>query len=82
VQRGGFPSEQDARAALERELERLRRERRIARRAVIGAGPAGLAAAVYAAYDGLSTLVCDRDVPGGQASDPDGVPGVHGGVPL
>ena len=35
---------------------------------VIGAGPAGLAAAVYAASDGLSTLVCDRDVPGGQAS--------------
>ncbi len=35
---------------------------------VIGAGPAGLAAAVYAASDGLSTLVCDRDVPGGQSS--------------
>jgi thioredoxin reductase (NADPH) len=35
---------------------------------VIGAGPAGLAAAVYAASDGLSTLVCDSDVPGGQAS--------------
>ena len=35
---------------------------------VIGAGPAGLAAAVYAASDGLSTMVFDRDVPGGQAS--------------
>src|SRR5919197_1769788 len=32
VQRGGFASELDARDALERELERLRRERRIARR--------------------------------------------------
>src|SRR3989440_9975585 len=32
VQRGGFASEQDARDALECELERLRRERRIARR--------------------------------------------------
>jgi integrase len=31
VQRGGFPSEQTAIAALERALERLRRERRIAR---------------------------------------------------
>jgi thioredoxin reductase (NADPH) len=28
--------------------------------AVIGAGPAGLAAAVYAASDGLSTIVFDR----------------------
>ena len=36
--------------------------------AVVGAGPAGLAAAVYAASDGLSTLVVERDVPGGQAS--------------
>jgi thioredoxin reductase (NADPH) len=35
---------------------------------VIGAGPAGLAAAVYAASDGLTTIVFDRDVPGGQAS--------------
>jgi integrase len=32
VQRGGFACEQDARDALERELERLRRERRISRR--------------------------------------------------
>src|SRR5438445_561951 len=31
VQRGGFASEQDARDTLERELERLRRERRISR---------------------------------------------------
>jgi thioredoxin reductase (NADPH) len=35
---------------------------------IVGAGPAGLAAAVYAASDGLSTLVIDEDVPGGQAS--------------
>src|ERR671919_810982 len=32
VQRGGFASEPDARDALDRELERLRRERRITRR--------------------------------------------------
>jgi hypothetical protein len=32
VQHGGFASEQDAHDALERELERLRRERRITRR--------------------------------------------------
>jgi thioredoxin reductase (NADPH) len=36
--------------------------------AIIGAGPAGLAAAVYAASDGLSVIVFERDVPGGQAS--------------
>lgn len=35
---------------------------------IVGAGPAGLAAAVYAASDGLSTLVLERDLPGGQAS--------------
>jgi thioredoxin reductase (NADPH) len=55
--------------------------------AIVGAGPAGLAAAVYAASDGLSTVVFDRDVPGGQASHtsmienffgfPDGIEGAH-----
>lgn len=35
---------------------------------IVGAGPAGLAAAVYAASDGLSTLLVERDLPGGQAS--------------
>jgi thioredoxin reductase (NADPH) len=36
--------------------------------AIVGAGPAGLAAAVYAASDGLSTVLIEADVPGGQAS--------------
>ena len=34
---------------------------------VIGSGPAGLSAAVYAASEGLRTLVVDRDSIGGQA---------------
>lgn len=35
--------------------------------AVIGAGPAGLAASVYAASEGLSTLTIEKLAPGGQA---------------
>jgi thioredoxin reductase (NADPH) len=56
--------------------------------AVVGAGPAGLAAAVYAASDGVSTLVVERDVPGGQASHTSlienffGFPGGIGGAEL
>ena len=34
---------------------------------VVGAGPAGLAAAVYAASEGLNVLVIEKSAPGGQA---------------
>ena len=34
---------------------------------VVGGGPAGLAAAVYGASEGLRTLVIEREAPGGQA---------------
>jgi thioredoxin reductase (NADPH) len=52
---------------------------------IIGAGPAGLAAAVYGASEGLRTVVVEREAPGGQAGTssrienylgfPDGVSG-------
>lgn len=35
--------------------------------AIIGGGPAGLAAAVYGASEGLHTVIVERDAPGGQA---------------
>ena len=35
--------------------------------AIVGAGPGGLAAAVYAASEGLSTIVVEGNAPGGQA---------------
>src|SRR5215218_9481536 len=38
---------------------------------VLGAGPAGLATAVYASSEGLSTLVIERFAPGGQAGTSD-----------
>ena len=34
---------------------------------IVGGGPAGLAAAVYGASEGLKTVVVERDAPGGQA---------------
>ena len=36
---------------------------------IIGGGPAGLAAAVYGASEGLRTLVVEREAPGGQAGE-------------
>ena len=35
---------------------------------IVGAGPAGLAAGVYGASEGLRTLMIDREAPGGQAA--------------
>jgi thioredoxin reductase (NADPH) len=35
--------------------------------AIVGAGPAGLAAAVYGASEGLRTIIIEREAPGGQA---------------
>jgi thioredoxin reductase (NADPH) len=51
--------------------------------AIIGAGPAGLGAAVNAASEGLSTLVLEPVVPGGQAGTSSLIrnyPGFHRGI--
>jgi thioredoxin reductase (NADPH) len=51
------------------EVLALRRplEKKVYDLVVVGAGPAGLAAAVYGASEGLSTVVLERSGPGGQA---------------
>jgi thioredoxin reductase (NADPH) len=36
---------------------------------IVGGGPAGLAAGVYAASEGLSTVIVEREAPGGQAGE-------------
>jgi thioredoxin reductase (NADPH) len=42
-------------------------ERRVYDLVIVGAGPAGLAAAVYGASEGLKTLILEKVAPGGQA---------------
>ncbi|NUR16987.1 MAG: FAD-dependent oxidoreductase, partial [Dermatophilaceae bacterium] len=46
---------------------RTRAERDLYDLCIVGGGPAGLAAAVYAASEGLSTVVVEHEAPGGQA---------------
>jgi thioredoxin reductase (NADPH) len=46
---------------------RTRADNRFYDLVIVGGGPAGLAAAVYGASEGLSTVIVERDAPGGQA---------------
>ena len=46
--------------------------------AIVGAGPAGLSAAVYAASEGLETIVLERQISGGQAGSSSRIRNVPG----
>ena len=46
---------------------RTRAQTRFYDLAIVGGGPAGLAAAVYGASEGLQTVMVEREAPGGQA---------------
>src|SRR4029077_13432009 len=46
--------------------------------AIVGAGPAGLSAAVYAASEGLATIVLERQISGGQAGSSSRIRNVPG----
>ncbi len=48
---------------------------------ILGAGPAGLTAGMYAARSGLSTLIIDKGAIGGQAAQTDRVENYPGGAP-
>lgn len=56
------PGELAERAGLRRQAERTHYDL-----AIVGGGPAGLAAAVYGASEGLRTVLIEREAPGGQA---------------
>jgi thioredoxin reductase (NADPH) len=50
---------------------------------IVGAGPAGLTSALYAAREGIDTLIIERAAPGGQAATTqwlDNVPGFANGI--
>ncbi|TAH51296.1 MAG: response regulator [Chloroflexota bacterium] len=64
---GSFLAEPTARELAEKVGLQTRPAREVYDLAIVGSGPAGLAAAVYASSEGLKTIVIEREAPGGQA---------------
>ena len=64
---GTYLANPEPRALAERVGLRTRAEQPFYDLVVVGAGPAGLAAAVYGASEGLRTVLVEREAPGGQA---------------
>jgi thioredoxin reductase (NADPH) len=64
---GSFLVEPSRAELAERVGLKTRAESRFYDLVIVGGGPAGLAAAVYGASEGLRTLIVERDAPGGQA---------------
>src|SRR5262249_42400633 len=64
---GSLLRDPDPRQVAERLGRSLSAARDVYDLVIVGAGPAGLAAAVYGASEGLRTLLLDRHSPGGQA---------------
>jgi thioredoxin reductase (NADPH) len=64
---GEHMADPELRALGERIGLRTRAEKPFYDLVVVGGGPAGLAAGVYGASEGLHTLLVERDAPGGQA---------------
>jgi thioredoxin reductase (NADPH) len=64
---GAFLSEPSQQQIAEKIGLRTRADKPFYDVAIVGGGPAGLAAAVYGASEGLSTVMIEREAPGGQA---------------
>ncbi|HLJ46750.1 MAG TPA: FAD-dependent oxidoreductase [Bryobacteraceae bacterium] len=64
---GGFLSDPTTSEMADRIGLKLRPDADFFDMIIVGGGPAGLAGGVYAASEGLKTLIVERDAPGGQA---------------
>lgn len=64
---GSFLAEPTPRQLAEKIGLKTKPAREVYDLAIVGSGPAGLAAAVYASSEGLKTVVVEREAPGGQA---------------